>query len=573
MGSNPGQSGGPSQGSQKIFSRNSSGLVREISTSQAFIYNFMAIGFYGFTWATLFSVGYTSSFLGANIGLAIVLMAISAIPFYVSTSMLSSAMPRAGGDYVWQSRVLHPSIGFASTFSAWTVWQWYFASFLGVVMTTVGYQPLYALLGLTNTGDANIAAQLAAGYGQYDNAPVFIITTLIILLGFAVAALGIRFYVRLQYVLFAGSALSALTVLGVLATTSRQAFVSKLNSFVVPLINAGNQSQINMTAVNHAGGYYNYIIATASLGSSSFSLTNTLFLFGIIWISFGYAFWSIYNLGEIKKAGNLKSQAIMQVGSSLVFAIFLLALWYLLESTVGITFLHSFYNLYASFDPSTNPLAFLYTPYYPAIVASISSSPAVWSIILIGATFGIFQVILIVYFASTRIMLAASLDRVLPDRLAYVTSRQHSPIIALIVSALGCEAFLYLIIYQYSSTSYFDTAGLATQIAYILISITAILFPFRKKQIFDASPASKYKVGGFPLLSIAGILALIVNLFIAYIFIAGPALGFLSFYTSSSFAFVIGIFVICFVVYWIAYGVRRSQRIDLSLSFAEIPPE
>jgi len=555
--------------SQKIFSRNSSGLVREISTSQAFIYNFMAIGLYGFTWATLFSVGYTSSFLGANVGLAIVLMAISAIPFYLSTSMLSSAMPRAGGDYVWQSRVLHPSLGFASTFSAWTVWQWYFASFLGVVMTTIGYQPLFALLGLTNSGDANIATQLAAGFGQINNTTVFWITTLIILLGFAVAALGIRFYVRLQYLLFAGSAISAITLLGVLATTSHSGFVSTFNSFMTPLY-SGNATLT--TLVNNAGGYYNYIVKTANFPSSSFNLGSTLTLFGIIWISFGYAFWSIYNLGEIKKAGNLRSQVVMQVGSSLIFAIFLLALWYLLENVIGITFLHSFFNLYPN-DPSTFPLSGLYTPYYPALVASISSSPIVWTLILVGATFGIFQVILIVYFASTRIMLAASLDRVLPERLSYVTSRTHSPIVALIVSAIGCEAFLYLIIYDSAFTSYFSTAGLATQIAYILISLTAILFPFAKKTIYEASPAAKYKIGGLPILTLTGILSLIVNLYIAWIFIAGPPLGFLSFYATSSIEFVIGLFLACFVIYWIAYAIRRSQKIDLSLSFAEIPPE
>jgi APA family basic amino acid/polyamine antiporter len=568
---------GSDSGQQKIFSRNSSGLVREISTSQAFIYNFMAIGFYGFTWATLFSVGYTSSFLGANVGLAILLMAISAIPFYLSTSMLASAMPRAGGDYVWQSRVLHPSIAFASTFSAWTVWQWYFASFLGVVMTTIGFQPLYALLGLSNAGDASFATTLAAGFGQINNTPVFIITTGIILLGFLVAALGIRFYVRLQYFLFAGNALSAIVLLGVLATTSNSQFISRLNSFALPLVQAGNQSQISTANVTSAGGYYQYILSTAShqgiATTAPFNLGHTLLLFGIIWISFGYAFWSIYNLGEIKKASNLRNQVIMQIGCSLIFAVFLLSLWYLIENVIGLQFLHSFYQLYANFDPSTNPLAFLYTPYYPALVASLSSSPVVWALILGLATFGFFQVILIVYFASTRIMLAASLDRVLPERLSYVTSRGHSPIVALIVSAIGCEAFLYLIVYYQPLTSYFSTAGLATQIAYILISVTAIVFPFRKKQIFEASPAAKYKIGGVPVLSIAGFLALIVNLYIAWIFIGGPPLGFLSVYTSSSLEFVFGIFLACFLIYWIAYGVRRSQRIDLSLSFAEIPPE
>jgi amino acid transporter len=561
--------------SEKVFSRDASGLVHAISPHQAFIYNFMAIGLYGFTWATLFSVGYTQSFLGANIGLAIVLMAVLAIPFYISTSMLSSAMPRSGGDYVWQSRVLHPSIGFAATFSSWTVWQWYFASFLGTVISTLGLQPLFALIGQQthNSFYINTATALAAGYSQQNNNLVFEVTTLIVILGFAVAALGMRFYVRLQYILFAGSALSALTLLGVLATTTHAQFVSKFNSFMTPLVASGNQSQVSSSAVAAAGGYYQYIINTANLGSSSFSLYATFLLFGIIWLSFGYAFWSIYNLSEIKRAGDLKSQSFMQVGSALVFAVFLLALWYLLESVIGVKFLQSFFTLYNNFDPSTNPLGFFYTPYYPALVASISSSPIVWDIILGGLAFGIFQVILIVYFASTRIQLAASLDRVLPEKLSYVNPRTHSPIVALIVSAIGCEAFLYLIVYRTSFTSYFSTAGLATQIAYILISVTAIVFPFRKKAIFQASPAGKYKIGGFPILSIMGILALAVNLFIAWIFIEGPALGFLSFSSTSSIEFIVGIFVACFLVYMIAWGIRKTQKIDLSLSFSEIPPE
>ena len=141
---------------KKVILRDSSGLVREFSHSQAFIYNFMAIGFYGFHWATLFSVGYTQEFLGANIGLAILLMAISAIPFYLSTSMLSSAMPKLeeitsgrAGSCIHQSDLLrHFLLGRYGNGDS--------ASFLGVVMTTVGYQPLFALLGLTNNGDETL---------------------------------------------------------------------------------------------------------------------------------------------------------------------------------------------------------------------------------------------------------------------------------------------------------------------------------------------------------------------------------------------------------------------------------
>jgi len=555
--------------SQQIFARKTSGLVREMAPHQAFIYNFMAIGLCTFTWVTLYSIAYSSSFLGANVGLAILLMAIVAIPFYLVTAMLSSAMPRSGGDYVWQSRILHPLLGFGSTFSAWTIWQWYFASFLGVVITTIGFQPYFALLGNSNPYFANLAATLAANFGF--NSANFAITTAIILLGLVIAALGMRFYVRLQYILFAGSVLSAATILIVLATTSHAAFVQSFNSFTMPLVVAqGNQTVT--TAVQTAGGYYQYIIQQANIGTPAFSWPSTIALWGVIWVSFGYAFWSIYNLSEIKNADSLKVQVWIQVGSSLLFALFLLALWYLFETVVGLQFLDSFYTLFYNFDPSTNPLAFFYTPYYPALVASLSSNPIVWALILVGLTFGIFQVILIVYFASTRILFAASMDRVLPEKFAYVTKKTRTPLVALIISAIGCEIFLYLIIYYTALTSYFSTAGLATQIAYVLISLTAIAFPYRKKQVYEASPAAKYKLAGVPMLTLMGVLSLIVNLYIGWIFVAGPAFTGVTVPSTTSIEFVFGIFLACILVYLVAWGVRKQQGIDLSLGFAEMPP-
>ena len=555
--------------SQQIFVRKASGLVREMAPHQAFIYNFMAIGLCTFTWVTLYSIAYSSSFLGASVGLAILLMAIVAIPFYLVTAMLSSAMPRSGGDYVWQSRVLHPLLGFGSTFSAWTVWQWYFASFLGVVMTTIGFQPYFALLGNSKPYFANLARVLAANYGF--NSANFAITTAIILLGLIIAGLGIRFYVRLQYVLFAGSVASAAAILIVLAGTSHAAFVNSFNSFTMPLITAqGNQTVTS--AVQSAGGYYQYLIQQANIGTPAFSWPSTIALWGVIWVSFGYAFWSIYNLSEIKNAASLKVQVWIQVGSSLLFALFLLALWYLFESVVGLQFLNSFYTLYYNFAPSTNPLAFFYTPYYPALVASLSSNPLVWALILIGLTFGIFQVILIVYFASTRIIFAASMDRVLPEKFAYVTKKTRTPLVALIISAIGCEIFLYLIIYYTALTSYFSTAGLATQIAYVLISVTAIAFPYRKKQIYEVSPAAKYKLAGIPLITLMGVLSLIVNLYIGWIFVAGPAFTGVTVPSTTSIEFVFGIFLVCILVYLVAWEVRKQQGVDLSLGFAEMPP-
>ena len=130
---------------------------------------------------------------------------------------------------------------------------------------------------------------------------MFEVTTLIIILGFAVAAMGMRFYVRLQYILFAGSAISALTLLGVLATTSHAQFVSKFNSFVAPLIASGNQSEVSSSSVAAAGGYYQYIINTANLGSSHFQLVRHVSPF---WCNL--AFLRLCLLEHLQPIGNQK---------------------------------------------------------------------------------------------------------------------------------------------------------------------------------------------------------------------------------------------------------------------------
>ena len=161
----------------------------------------------------------------------------------------------------------------------------------------------------------------------------------------------------------------------------------------------------------------------------------------------------------------------------------------------------------------------------------------------------------------------------LPEKLSYVNPKVHSPLVALIVSAIGCEAFLYLIVYHTSSTQLFLNSWTCNSNRLHTDQRNCDCLSIQEESNFDASPAGKYKVGGFPVLSIMGILALVVNLFIAWIFMAGPALGFLSVSNTSSIAFVIGIFVACILVYMVAWGVRKTQKIDLSLSFSEIPPE
>ena len=97
-----------------VFARKASGLVRQVSGWDALIYNVvfmapMAVFIYGI-WA---SVIFPGTILPITALMAIALAIIIGL-FY---AIYSIAMPRSGGDYVWVSRTLHPSIGYSISFA------------------------------------------------------------------------------------------------------------------------------------------------------------------------------------------------------------------------------------------------------------------------------------------------------------------------------------------------------------------------------------------------------------------------------------------------------------------------
>lgn len=97
-----------------LFTRKATGLVREAKTRDALFYNLLwssvALTF-AFYW--LFFAFYP----GANPYVAFLIAAGLGLPGTFLYAILTQIMPRTGGDYVFNSRALHPSIGFAGNFS------------------------------------------------------------------------------------------------------------------------------------------------------------------------------------------------------------------------------------------------------------------------------------------------------------------------------------------------------------------------------------------------------------------------------------------------------------------------
>ena len=101
--------------------------------------------------------------------------------------------------------------------------------------------------------------------------------------------------------------------------------------------------------------------------------------------------------------------------------------------------------------------------------------------------------------------------------------------------------------------------------------LAAIIFPYRRKEIFDSSPKIvRYKVGPVPLLSIAGVVGFILSLFISYSTILPAFNGFPInpvYVVSMLFVMVAGL-----IIYAISYFYQKSRGVPMDLATKELPP-
>src|SRR5205823_1938749 len=109
-------------GNTKLFVRQSSGLVRNVSVTNALFFNVAAFVSVGLTLYPIFySLGFVPIWKFAGISeyawAAIVAGIFCAILAMIFAS-LTSVMPRSGGDYVFTSRIVHPFVGWMES---WTL--------------------------------------------------------------------------------------------------------------------------------------------------------------------------------------------------------------------------------------------------------------------------------------------------------------------------------------------------------------------------------------------------------------------------------------------------------------------
>src|SRR2546428_737652 len=121
-------------------------------------------------------------------------------------------------------------------------------------------------------------------------------------------------------------------------------------------------------------------------------------------------------------------------------------------------------------------------------------------------------------------MLAWSFDGIMPKAVAGVT-RRGVPLIATVITIAGSIAAYAWAIYV--AKNFFQVivyATLAQLITHVLIGLSAISFPYRRKALYQAA-ASSNEVAAIPLTLIAAIGAFLTSLFLYWAFFYYPLFG------------------------------------------------
>src|ERR1044071_8773292 len=132
-----------------MFVRKATGLVKGWSVFDAFVYsafaiNLMALGFgYAFT---------TTAFIpqGALIA-AIVLSGLFIVFEVLVYASMIAVMPRAGGDYVWQTRVFGGGIGFVLAATGWWFILWHWVPIYANIAIISAVAPILKIFGADRT--------------------------------------------------------------------------------------------------------------------------------------------------------------------------------------------------------------------------------------------------------------------------------------------------------------------------------------------------------------------------------------------------------------------------------------
>jgi len=527
-----------------LFLRKATGLVRGWSVRDSMIYACLS--------TNVVTLGMVEWSLGATFPKGQLLTSILISGIWVSFLVIAYTglvvtIPRAGGDYVWQSRILGSGIGFVLAATGWWFILWLWAPIYGSVLSDEFFQPIFATLGHPTQ---------AAWFASHNG--VFVVTLATIVLAGVLVSIGMAGYAQVQKWCFIGGMTGVVIIVILLLVTSKATFISSFNREANNIFGIPNAyAATNAAAVK--SGYVAPSMGFGPLGPTM--LLVPMMMFYLLWPNWGTTLY-----GEIRGASDFKrvfSGMIIGLWTTVLLSVIFLLLF---AKTFGWSFYQNVNENYYLFGKTSLPIF----P-YPVLLASwIIHNSAIQVIILLLMSLWFFGWVGTLFLSSTRVIFAAAFDRVLPDAAAQVSEKRRVPVASLFLMLLPAVGLGALFAYDSTFASYTLDATLVIAVTYLGSAIAVVVLPLRKPDLWYASPASKIKLLGVPIVPAAGVVTIAL---LVYNLIEWLSNGLYGVNHRGSLIYMAAMYVLAIAIYVGARIVRNRQGIDLSLINKEIPVE
>ncbi|HUK75500.1 MAG TPA: amino acid permease [Nitrososphaerales archaeon] len=522
----------------RYFVRQATGLVKQFSAVDVFTWSIIFFPWLT-SWAGIFWVT-PDYYQNVNYYASLAVWAVIAVVIVLLYWQLTSVMPRSGGDYVFISRVLSSPLGFVASFlffvailiSAGSGSYWAFSE--------AGTQLAFAGRVLGDKGIASLGDFITPGVSS-SPATLMTVGVAILAIGAVLVAAGGRLFRLVVYSFFGYGVFTMLLVMAIFLTSSHADFVRAYDGYF--------QAQ---------GGVSKVFSDAASAGySPGASLANLGAVVPLLFVSIGPYPVMQFVGGEIRRPRtSLLYGLVLAEGASI-------AIWfgltYMLDKVVGLSFIEAWAIQNGGGAPlSTVPTAF---------ATVLNPSGLLLWLIVVGLFIGNIGWSWLSLVFISRLFLAWSFDRVMPQWLSKVSDRFHTPVNAIVIGAVLALIPMYL---QYF-TSFISAQVNAIffySVVWFLAAISAVLLPFTRRDVYESATGGRRR--GVPVISVLGAVAAGLFAYLGYNSVANPAVG--PFQTSAQ--LVVGAVVILpVVIYALSYAYHKRRGLDLRLAQSQMPPE
>ncbi|AWR98229.1 APC family permease [Acidianus sulfidivorans JP7] len=508
----------------KLFARESSGLVREINWLTAM---FISMGFIAFY---VLPVSFLSGLYVSPNAIPVIAALLSWIvllPHSFLWTRISATYQRTAADYVFASRTLHPAVGVGV------------GLVFGISQMIFDAAIVYDGVGQLQTGFAALGAKYGGVFTSIAN---FLSSPFEILIIGAIV-FSIVIILNIFTAKYVNHIMGGVTIIA-------------LVSFI---ITGALMLTVNPSAISLSGYTYSQIVSEASKATPLFSnvglATIGLMVFTASFLPFVNGATSV--AGEVKGGSKAFNRGVLM---ALVVAGLLIT--FFIATSVGS--LGKDFFIGAGVAGATN----LLNPIYD-VVLSVNNLP-LDLFLVISSYFWYVAIMFAVALFVSRYFMAVSFDKALPTIVSYVSDRFHSPVVAHLIDEIITIFSLAMITITPLSSAFFygmDTAdAMALLFGFIIVVIASIVSVFRNDV--------RKLVGNQKLILSMSIIDLIVLSIYAYYWF-----GFSTTYLGitmnlETWLLIASPFIAGIVIYYIMRKYRSNKEgVDINLTFKEIPPE